>query len=44
MARPELDLLGCCLVSLYFHCDILAPIPVYKQAAGQEFPHLHVDS
>ena len=28
MARPELDLLGCCLVSLYFRCDILAPIPV----------------
>ena len=25
---PELVLLGCCLVSLYFRCDILAPIPV----------------
>ena len=27
---PELVLLGCCLVSLYFRCDILAPIPVWS--------------
>ena len=26
---PELVPLWCCLVSLYFWCDILAPIPVY---------------
>ena len=25
---PELVLLGLCLVSLHFRCDILAPIPV----------------
>ena len=25
---PELCLLGLCLVSLHFRCDILAPIPV----------------
>ena len=29
---PELVLLGLCLVSLHFRCDILAPIPVHSWA------------
>ena len=37
---PDLALLGCCLVSLHFQCDILAPIKVHK---GGLFVTLNID-
>ena len=37
---PDLALLGCCLLSLHFLCDILSGRPVKEDAEKEKFPTL----